>query len=551
MVRPGQGDGGLDVIVPVGEERHDVYQVKKFAENLTSSHWRQIKKSFKSLLSTVGEGEIKVRNWYLTMPLNPTRTDLTRLRDLVKDAPFTAEWRGLTFIEGLAATYPEVIDYYLRNGNDRLRHAMGDMTTLIKGVDQQPSGDGVVDPDTIWPVLAAAQRLLDTDPHFTYAVGIGPIEPELRDGERSLFARHHYDPALKQWISIEVFERFAEALNVRPISLQVKFHAEDHPGLQEDLEQFHKYGRPFAAPAGTVDVEADLPGGLGGSLGRGAMIVATTNSEMPGHRVRFAVTDADDGVLAEIRITIDGQSRSPDQQGLWATGTDDGQSIRYESTARLDERTLTVNFKALRVAGLPPDEVEPGLRFLSLLPDAAGIAVAPPRGPIKPSMIEPWEQREASGDKEAADDFKILADLAHALAVIQRHTTTQILMPDVDKMLVSDALEFVRMARLLEEPAVRDRRARRMAFDGPFEFPDKPFQILGSAELTLTWDGETTTVGTLYVYSPAVTATPHPAQPESGSAYVLTPVEGSEWLQTTDPTYLPVAIPARSDTAVE
>lgn len=545
MVRPGQGDGGLDVIVPVSDDEHDVYQVKKFAENLTSSQWRQVKKSFTRLLTTIDNGEITVRNWYVTMPLNPTPANLTNLRDLANDAPFTGEWRGLTFIEGLAATYPEVIDYYLRDGKDRLQHAVTNLTTLIKGVDEPPTGDGVVDPDTVWRVLAAAQQLLNTDPHFSYAIGISPIKPADADDEAAIFATHRYDPALNQWISIKVYERFAEALNVRPITLQVKFHAAPDTPLRDDLDQFHKYGRPFTAPHGTVDVEADLPGGLGGTLTRGAMAIKAVRNDAQVHQLRFALTDDTDDVIAEIRINITDQSRSPDQQGLWATGTDDGQTIRYESSARVDERTMNVNFKALPIPGRPPEEVAHGLRFLSLLPRAAGIAVAPPRGPIKKSMIEPWEERVFTGDEAASDEFKVLADLADALTVIQRHTTTQILMPDTDKIPMSDALELIRTGRLLDGPPLRDTRARRMTFDNPIEFPDGPFQILGTAELTFNWQDETTVLGTLYTYSQAVTATLHPEQPEDGAAYTLTPVEGSEWLQTTDPTYLPVAPPAQ------
>ncbi|MCW2763325.1 MAG: hypothetical protein JWR85_3526 [Marmoricola sp.] len=42
MIRPASGDGGLDVVVPVGQDQHDVYQVKKFATNLTNGHKRRL-----------------------------------------------------------------------------------------------------------------------------------------------------------------------------------------------------------------------------------------------------------------------------------------------------------------------------------------------------------------------------------------------------------------------------------------------------------------------------------------------------------------------------
>ena len=54
-LRPGQGDGGVDVFDPgpqgLDVER-DVYQVKRFTGALTSSHKRQIKRSFARVQAT-------------------------------------------------------------------------------------------------------------------------------------------------------------------------------------------------------------------------------------------------------------------------------------------------------------------------------------------------------------------------------------------------------------------------------------------------------------------------------------------------------------------
>ncbi len=53
-IRPGRGDGGVDVFVPLSDDRalRDVYQVKKFASNLTSSQKRKIRASFDELLKS-------------------------------------------------------------------------------------------------------------------------------------------------------------------------------------------------------------------------------------------------------------------------------------------------------------------------------------------------------------------------------------------------------------------------------------------------------------------------------------------------------------------
>ncbi|MGH2819322.1 MAG: hypothetical protein ACRDJ5_01570, partial [Actinomycetota bacterium] len=45
-IRPSRGDGGIDVLVPVAASEFDVFQVKGFSTNLTTSQQSQIKKSY-------------------------------------------------------------------------------------------------------------------------------------------------------------------------------------------------------------------------------------------------------------------------------------------------------------------------------------------------------------------------------------------------------------------------------------------------------------------------------------------------------------------------
>lgn len=48
-VRPSQGDGGIDVCVPTSPGHWEVYQVKRFAENLKSGQKKQAEGSHKRL----------------------------------------------------------------------------------------------------------------------------------------------------------------------------------------------------------------------------------------------------------------------------------------------------------------------------------------------------------------------------------------------------------------------------------------------------------------------------------------------------------------------
>ena len=77
-IKPSQGDGGLDVLVPVpGHPQLTVenYQVKKFADGLDASRERQIRKSLERAIAT-HHGETfgyEISKWYLALPMDLTR----------------------------------------------------------------------------------------------------------------------------------------------------------------------------------------------------------------------------------------------------------------------------------------------------------------------------------------------------------------------------------------------------------------------------------------------------------------------------------------------
>src|SRR6202000_192815 len=124
-IRPSQGDGGLDIVVPANKPGYlDVYQVKSFASGIDAGQKRQIVKSLARARDTHNNPEngILIDTWMLTLPLDPTREQLAWLKEEAAslNVPFSIEWRGYAFLEGLAADYPQVIDYYLRDGKDRL-----------------------------------------------------------------------------------------------------------------------------------------------------------------------------------------------------------------------------------------------------------------------------------------------------------------------------------------------------------------------------------------------------------------------------------------------
>ena len=106
-VRPSRGDGGIDFLAPARKGAGvAVYQVKSFSSNLTASQRAQVERSFRRVLDYAKGRGLQVTEWYLTLPLDPTNENLAWLGGFTTGCGLTAEWRGVGFLEGLAATYP-------------------------------------------------------------------------------------------------------------------------------------------------------------------------------------------------------------------------------------------------------------------------------------------------------------------------------------------------------------------------------------------------------------------------------------------------------------
>jgi hypothetical protein len=166
--RPSRGDGGIDILVPLDNAGTvAVYQVKSFTSNLTSGQKAQAERSFRRLMDYAAVRGLRVAEWYLTMPLNPTNENLQWLEGFTTGHGLLAQWRDLDFLEGLAADYPSVIDYYLRDGKDRLQAALESLTTVLRAVmrtgPQASAGEkaGALEPAEAVRTLAALHDALN------------------------------------------------------------------------------------------------------------------------------------------------------------------------------------------------------------------------------------------------------------------------------------------------------------------------------------------------------------------------------------------------------
>lgn len=375
-VRPSQGDAGLDVVVPVGPEGLvDDYQVKAFATNLTSGQKRQIRKSLGSAVATHNDpasGDT-IRNWYLTLPLDATRQQQKWLADLATElaAPFACEWRGLAFLDGLAAKYPEVIDYHLRDGKERLQQAISDLRAAV-GFDRDTRDGALMEPADAEPALRRLSETLNRDdPHYRYELEVTAERPAARD--RYLLVASVTRCRDGTCVTWHVFGRSESADEFREVPLAIRL---DTTSMSEAdrlaWRRFVTYGEPVrldGEPAGEMTV--DLPGGLG-HTGRFAMIaLGPAQTGDRGARVRWVIVGPhrDDQPRAELLLDLDPPSvgiaggqrvAGRDSTGLTTVevlvpppGTDQPISVR------LDLPPIPT------LKGTPVQKALPALRFLA------------------------------------------------------------------------------------------------------------------------------------------------------------------------------------------
>ena len=428
-IRPSLGDGGIDVLVPATKpSTFDVYQVKCFSQNLTTSQKSQIRRSFERLVRWSDEHDIQVASWYLTLPLEPTHENRAELTEWTEDAPFSCEWRGLAFLEGLASSFPEVIDYYLHDGKDRLQAAVATLSDLLRQqmtINGSSTGGaantgGPLSPAHARSGLAALYEELNRyDPHYRYEFAVSerrqlpPPEPEL------VFAYQNIDGS--PCVTYKVFSRFRESELERPIPINFGVSLDPDSPEAAEWEDLLMYGTGADAPIGSTRVSMDLPGGLGGEFEGAGIRVGPNQAGVP-YELRLEVLNPDGRVHAMCRLNMGPPTRGLSGPGVGASGRESEGVFSIALRARPDDLTGGLSVQGLDLTGLLPDRVLPGLKVLAAWRAPNAIRFALPHGPAPESSF-PLDESGSTGRAEA------IRDLAASLSSIQGHTRTQLRMP--------------------------------------------------------------------------------------------------------------------------
>lgn len=258
IIRPSRGDGGIDLIVYLDAETVDIYQIKKFAENLKNSQKAQIENSWQELSATTAVLHVKINSWHLVMPLDPTNENLRWAKELVEPSGTKFIWDGLSRVDGWASKYPEVIDYYFSNGKEEVSEYAAKLLSMANLPD---CSDPVILENRLRDLCSHLDKL---DPYYAYSVHV-LSEYDKRDdfctrAPGVVMSQILVTPGSGR-IAIDVIEKTPIASMLHPLTFSMKIIA----GTDEEKEQaqnFIEYGMPFTSlPAEVIDQDCQLPVG--------------------------------------------------------------------------------------------------------------------------------------------------------------------------------------------------------------------------------------------------------------------------------------------------
>lgn len=257
-IRPSRGDGGIDLVIYLDAETVDVYQIKKFAENLKSSQKAQIENSWQELSTTTAELHVKINSWHLVMPLDPTNENLKWAKELVEPSGTELIWDGLSRVDGWASKHPEVIDYYFSNGKEEVSEYAA---RLLSAANLPDCSDPALLENRLRDLCSHLDKL---DPYYAYSVHV-LSEYDKRDDFCAsvpgvVMSQILVTPGAGR-IAVDVIEKTPIASMLHPLTFALKITAATDDE-KEQAKNFIEYGMPFTSlPAEVIDQAYQLPVG--------------------------------------------------------------------------------------------------------------------------------------------------------------------------------------------------------------------------------------------------------------------------------------------------
>lgn len=449
-ITPSIGDGGVDILDPGagGDGADDVYQVKKYTKPPTSRQKAEVKDSLKALAADERWADLRLGTWHLVTPWDPTPEAYNWLRSLAKKYKFRAVWHGLTYVEQLAAKYPDVIDYYLHGGASRIAAAY----QAVMALDRVDRDLGALEVPEIVERIQNALPTLDTDPHYRYELRFGEGQPApvpQRPGlvMTTITGRGQAGP----WAAVDVIARCAASTAVRPITISGRFVLDGDDSFVDALNDFHAFGTPFTSPDGVYEGEIHAPGGLGGRFVGGRVTsFAATGDLGDNPDLHLEALDPDGVVLASVDVVR--VERSEGVAGVRVVLQEINGVFTLEDRYNLKEGTGSRNISFGGFSGAPAAAAHAGLRFLTQCkpPNVGRLSVRhtpPERGVLDPNLGFVWSD-------DAAEHLDKMVALMEDLVTIQAHTSAVVRVPAVDELTMRQVSQWRFAANILRGEAV-------------------------------------------------------------------------------------------------
>ncbi|MEE3851932.1 hypothetical protein VZC37_16440 [Gordonia sp. LSe1-13] len=511
-------DGGIDIFVPDGEARRKVFQVKNFALKFNNTEFRQVRKSLNSVADTATSEGWEITEWHLVTPRDPSPGYFAQIAEVVTSLMITSwSWMGLTQLDILAGRHPDLVDYYLNGGKDRLVEQLADLTAIIRG-DGTATPDQRLQPSDVGERIRTLARAANNDPHFRYHFETSDGPPVMTEEPWLVAVAAEQQGPL--WLHIKVYAKFLAALDERPVTTRVRVNTAGNPELAQSFEQFLDFGTDVHIPADAASAELDMPGNLGGVVDSAEIRIGASSSEGGEQdsppRLIIGARDPGGAVVAELLLHRT-ESSTGVRGGLRTVWADDAElfTLEVRHMPGVDEIDARISM-SWDVSGRLPADLIDSFAFMDALERDVCIGISPSHGPRRYGFGTPLQHARDS-------DLHLTARVVSALSIIQQHCTDLLRMPA--EVSTPDLKRLFEAATLLQgRPATATWAPFGFtvdAVDGPALIPGARINVAVTTPLTVTLDDSEHDLGLVASFLDAT------VDSVDGSAVILRPYDSS------------------------
>ncbi len=434
-IRPAKGDGGIDLIVWLSEESVDVYQVKKFAENLGSSQKSQIVASWDRLQKTLAKDQFSLHAWHLVMPLDPTPDNLAWARKMVDPSGAKFVWDGLARVDGWAAVYPEIVDYYLDGGKKEIDEGIERILSL--------SGlDNCRDPAKLREKIFSLGKHLDADPFYSYSLKVlsgCDKSDDLAIETPGLVMREILKSPNGDRIVVDMIQKTPLATFLSPIKFSGTVKAATE-GEKRQLRDFIDFGAAFDSLP--FRLNSDFPLSPIDSAEKGLQEGFLTLYPLLSAEPSSASLSLSWKGIREMPLFLDARTSGRLGWRMTARDTTGAFSLLMEFNEQVGTSTGRYAFLPENLAGKNARDV---VRTFSFLCASAGEEL---------NLLVDGKRHARFGLNFTDNMLHCIAeieDLADSIEVINRHSDEEILFPALDALTLAESNKIKDVAMLLTD----------------------------------------------------------------------------------------------------